>query len=204
MHGILHFDSLLQCQTGVGFSCGNGGGNVGWEWFIPPCSLLLSPLSWERQYLAVCLRSFDPGLLLLAISGSIRLKSLPHAPSDRRYVTASELHGSQGWELIGHFMAASLYQPLSSEEVSAVIKASLQRENWPKQQCWGGYKDLLLASTSDSFKSQSGYLMLLYSSNITLDFRVLKEVVHKITIKKKNADRTEQSAFCRVYELLFQ
>lgn len=149
----VRLDSAVVMVEGMGMFEG--------EWFIPTRSLLLSPLSWERHYLAVCLQSFDPGLPLLAISSSIRLKSLPHAPSDRRYVTASELHGSQGWELIGHFMALSLYQPLSSEEVNAVIKASLQRETWPKQQCWGGYKDLLLASTSDSFKSQSGYLMLL-------------------------------------------
>lgn len=46
-------------------------------------------------------------------------KSLPHAPGDRHYVTASELHGSQGWELIGHFIAVSASRPLSSEEVRA-------------------------------------------------------------------------------------
>lgn len=50
-------------------------------------------------------------LTSLAISSSIRLKSLPHAPRADRSVTASEAHGSQEWELIGHFMAMSLLQP---------------------------------------------------------------------------------------------
>lgn len=86
---VLHLDSPLQCQTGVGFSCDNDGGS--WSvcvcvrvgvggWFILTSSLLLSPLSWERHYLAVCLPSSDPRLPLLAISSSIRLKTLPHAP----------------------------------------------------------------------------------------------------------------------------
>ena len=106
-------------------------------------------------------------------------------PCECRYDTASELHRSQGWELIGHFMAVSPSRPLSSEEVSAVIKAPLEREGWPRQQRRGGYKDLLLASTSHSFKSQSSYLMLLCSSNITGGLCVLKEVGHEMFEKRK-------------------
>lgn len=54
------------------------------------------------------------------------------APPDCCYVTASELHASQVWELIGHFMSESLSQPLTPEVVNVIIKASLQLENWLK------------------------------------------------------------------------
>lgn len=95
----LVWDSAVVMEEGVG--------SDGW-YYILTTSLLLPPLSWERHCLAICMSPFDPELVLLAISTCIRLKRLPHQPQESHYVTASELHGSQGWELIGHFMAVSL------------------------------------------------------------------------------------------------
>lgn len=89
---------------------------------------------------------------------SVRLKSLPHAPSYHRHVTASKLHGSQGLELIGRF-SGSLSPLVSSGEVSTIIKVSLPRENWPLWQWWRGSKDLLLSLPWNSFKKQFDLLL---------------------------------------------
>lgn len=117
-----------------------------------------------RETLSSCLSAILwPGATTAGHLQLHQTKELPQAPSECRYDTASELHGSQGWELIGHFMAASLSSPLSSEEVSTAIKALLHWENWLRLSSRGGNKDSLHTLTSDSFISQSDYLMFLYS-----------------------------------------
>ncbi len=56
MHNILHFDSPLQCQLGVGFSCGNGEGNGGvGRGVIYTNTLIAAVPSVLRETLSSCL-----------------------------------------------------------------------------------------------------------------------------------------------------